>query len=33
MIAYFDEETMCRACNKNIKKENQIVCDKCHSNA
>lgn len=30
MANYFDSETTCRACNKNIKKVNQIVCDECH---
>lgn len=29
-IEYFDEETLCRNCKKNIKKVNQIVCDECH---
>ena len=29
-VPYFDEDALCRACEKNIKKENQIVCDECH---
>jgi predicted amidophosphoribosyltransferase len=30
MIDYFDEECLCRCCEKNIKKANQIVCNQCH---
>ncbi len=30
MISYYDEETICGSCNKNIKKVNQIVCSECH---
>lgn len=29
---YFDEETLCASCEKNIKKANQIVCSQCHKN-
>jgi len=32
MIPYYDEETICGCCNKNIKKKNQITCDECHKN-
>ncbi len=28
---YFDAETICGSCEKNIKKKNQIVCSKCHN--
>ena len=27
---YYDKETICCFCNKNVKKINQIVCTKCH---
>ena len=30
MESYFDQETLCLSCRKNIKKKNQIVCDLCH---
>lgn len=30
MIPYYDEETICGSCNKNIKKVNEIVCSECH---
>lgn len=30
MIPYYDEETICGSCNKNIKKVNEIVCSDCH---
>lgn len=30
LIPYFDERIICSACNKNIKKENQIICGKCN---
>lgn len=31
-IPYYDEETLCDSCKKNIKRVNQIVCDDCHKN-
>lgn len=32
MSKYFDSENICLSCGTNIKKENQIVCDRCHEN-
>jgi hypothetical protein len=31
MVDYYASETLCKCCEKNIKKANQIVCDHCHS--
>jgi len=32
MDKYFESEAICKSCNINTKKENQIVCDSCHNN-
>lgn len=31
-VRYFDSKTICRSCDKRIKKENQIVYNWCHEN-
>lgn len=32
-MSSFEGRQICRACNKNYKEDNQIVCDECHGNS